>query len=96
MVCAACCRTALVFAIMHLHNGFSILYYFCAFLASFNLAAVDNLDRMVAVPARPSIMCSFNRGNIEGTNSSKKCVRCLCIIYVSFYVCVGIDFVDLT
>ena len=24
-------------------------------------------------------MCSFNRGNIEGTNSSKICVWCLCM-----------------
>ena len=27
----------------------------------------------------PSLMCSFNRGNIEGTNSSKICVWCLCV-----------------
>ena len=24
-------------------------------------------------------MCSFNRGNIEGTNSSKICIWCLCV-----------------
>ena len=36
-------------------------------------------------------MCSFNRGNTEGTNSSKICVWCLCL-YVLFYVCVGIVF----
>ena len=35
-------------------------------------------------------MCSFNRGNIEGTNSSKICVWCLCM----FYVCEVISFVD--
>ena len=29
------------------------------------------------MPACPSLMCSFNRGNIEGTNSSKICVWCL-------------------
>ena len=26
------------------------------------------------IPACPSLMCSFNRGNTEGTNSSKMCV----------------------
>ena len=36
---------------------------------------------------------SFNRDNIGGTNSSKICVWCLCM-YISFYVCVEIDFVD--
>ena len=44
------------------------------------------------IPAYPSLMCSLNRGNVEGTNSSKfvfdACVLCL------FYVCVGISFVD--
>ena len=30
-------------------------------------------------PACPSLMCSFNRGNIEGTNSSNICVWCLCM-----------------
>ena len=33
-------------------------------------------------PAYPSLMCSFNRGNTEGTNSSEICVWCLCM-YVS-------------
>ena len=29
------------------------------------------------IPACTSHMCSFNRGNTEGTNSSKFCVWCL-------------------
>ena len=33
------------------------------------------------MPACPSLMCSFNRGNIEGTNSS---------LFLKFYVGVGI------
>ena len=32
-------------------------------------------------------MCSFNRGNIEGTNSSKICVWCLCM----YILCLRID-----
>ena len=31
------------------------------------------------IPACPSRMCFFNRGNIEGTNSLKICVWCLCM-----------------
>ena len=38
-------------------------------------------------------MCSFNTGNTEGTNSSEICVWCLCM-YILFYVCAGISFVD--
>ena len=37
-------------------------------------------------------MRSFNRGNIEATNSSNTGVRSLCM-HVLVYVCVGIDFV---
>ena len=45
------------------------------------------------IPPCPRLMCSFNRGNVEGTNSSKMCVWCLCM-YVLFYVCKVIGFVD--
>ena len=31
------------------------------------------------IPACPSLMCSFNRGSTEGTNSLKICVWCLCM-----------------
>ena len=33
-------------------------------------------------------MCSFNRGNIERTNSSKICIWCLCM-FVLFYIRIG-------
>ena len=36
------------------------------------------------IPACPSLMCFFNRGDTEGTNSSK--VFCLMFVYVLFYV----------
>ena len=39
-----------------------------------------------------SLLCSFNTGNIEGTNSSKMCVY-MCVL---FYVCVGTGFCGLT
>ena len=36
----------------------------------------------------------FNGGDVEGTSPLKVCVSCLCM-YVLFYICVGIGFVDL-
>ena len=42
------------------------------------------------VPGCPSLLCSFNRDNIDGTNSSKMCVLCFCM----YSLCVGIGFVD--
>ena len=76
VVCAACCHMALVFAIMHLYN-----FYFYFYIASihsffvffFNLVSI-NWTEWSTIPACPSLMCSFNRGNIEGTNSSKICI----------------------
>ena len=44
----------------------------------------------IVVPACPSLMCSFNRGN--DTLFENMCC-CFCM-YVSLRVCVGIDFVD--
>ena len=39
---------------------------------------------MVHDTACPSLKCFFNRGDTEGTNSSK--VLCLMFVYVLFYV----------
>ena len=36
------------------------------------------------IPACPSLMCFFNRGDTEGTNSSK--ILCPMFVYESFYV----------
>ena len=38
----------------------------------------------------PSLLCSFNSDNIDGTNSSKMCVLCFCM----YILCVVIGFVD--
>ena len=35
-----------------------------------------------AILACPNLMCSFNRGDIEGTNSSKVCVCMICFMFV--------------
>ena len=44
------------------------------------------------IPACPSLMCFFNRGNTEGTSYFK--ILCLMFVYVLFHeICVGTDFV---
>ena len=75
VVCAACCHMTLVFAIMHLYNilKFYMVSVHSSFIFFFNLILI-NLTEWSTIPACPSLMCSFNRGNIEGTNSSKICV----------------------
>ena len=50
------------------------LFYFYFFIDK-----LDGMSEWSTIPACPSLMCSFNRGNIKGTNSSKICVWCLCL-----------------
>ena len=52
-------------------------------------SGIDKSTEWSTIPACPSLMCFFNRGNTEGTNSSK-IVRS--IVYVLFYVnfCTGL------
>ena len=45
------------------------------------------------IPAGPGLVCSFDRGSIEWTDSSKVCVWFLCM-YVLSCLCVGTSFVD--
>ena len=86
VVCAACCHMALVFAVMHLYNVFFIFFYcFCSFLFyTFLKSGIDKSTEWSTIPACPSLMCFFNRGNTEGTNSSK--ILCPMFVYVLFYV----------
>ena len=66
---------ALVLAIMHLYNIFKFyIVYANSFFFFFLSPGINKLDGMVKIPACPSLMCSFNRGYIEGTNSSEICV----------------------
>ena len=71
---------ALAFAIIHLHFK-KILYcvsipFFFFFFSFFHLVSINGTE-WSTIPSCPSLMCSFNRGNIEGTNSLKICVWCL-------------------
>ena len=61
----------LVFAVMHLS-------FFILFLKS----GIDKSTEWSTIPARPSLTCFDNRGDTEGTNSSKV----LCLMFVLFYV----------
>ena len=46
---------------------FNFVFYLSIPFLYFSLTSIDKLDGMV----------EYHRGNIEGTNSSKICVRCL-------------------
>ena len=75
----------LVFAVMHLYN--SLEFFIASVHSSFILffkSGIDKSTEWSTIPACPSLMCFFNRGDTEGTNSSK--VLCLMSVYVLFYV----------
>ena len=82
----------LVFAVMHLYNILeffiaSVHFFFFFFLFFFNTVSKSGIDKSTewsTIPACPSLMCFFNRGNTEGTNSSK--LMCPMFVYVLFYV----------
>ena len=75
----------LVFAVMHLHN---ILEFFIAsvhsFFYTFFKSGIDKSTEWSTIPACPSLMCFFNRGDTERTNSSK--ILCPMFVNVLFYV----------
>ena len=85
VVCAACCHMTLVFAVMHLYiilefSIASVHFFFNTFLKS----GIDKSTEWSTIPACPSLMCFFNRGDTEGTNSSK--ILSPMFVYVLFYV----------
>ena len=85
VVCTACCHMMLVFAVMHLYDIFLFFYCFCPFLFyTFLKSGIDKLMEWSTIPACPSFMCFFNRGDTEGTNSSK----ILWSVFVYFLFCV--------
>ena len=75
----------LVFAVMHLYN---ILEFLIAsvhsFFILFKKSGIDKSTEWSTIPACPSLMCFFNRGDTAGTNSSK--VLCPLFVYILFYV----------
>ena len=83
----------LVFAVMHLYN---ILEFFIAsvhsFFYTFLKYGIDKSTEWSMIPACPSLMCFFNRGDTEGTNSSKVLRLILCM-FCFMQICVMTDFV---
>ena len=77
----------LVFAVMHLYK---ILEFFIASVHSFffytlkKKSGIDKSTEWSMIPACPSLICFFNRGDTEGTKSSK--ILCPIFVYVLFYV----------
>ena len=53
-------------------------------------AGIDKSTEWSTIPACPSLMCFFNRGDTERTKSSK--ILCLMFVCVLFYVnlCTGL------
>ena len=104
LIYAACCHMALVFAIMHLYNFFVIFHFFCPFLflfffslLFFFILVLINKTECSMIPVCPSLICFFFKlggNNIEGIKSPNICF--MFVFYVSFYVYVWTDYVDLT
>ena len=72
----------LVFAVMHLYNILKYFSYcYCPFLSyTFKKSGIDKLTQWSMIPACPSLMCFFNRGDTQGTNSLK--ILCSVFVYV--------------
>ena len=76
----------LVFAVMHVYNIFlfsiASVHSFSSsssfFLNTFLKSGIEKSTEWSTIPACPSLMCFFNRGDTEGTNSSK----ILCSLFV--------------
>ena len=62
------------------------LFFFYTFLNS----GIDKSTEWSTIAACPSLMCFYNRGDTEGTKSSK--LLCSMFVYVLFYVhlCTGL------
>ena len=75
----------LVFAVMHLYNilKFSIASVH-SFFYTFFKSGIDKSTEWSTIPACPSLMCFFDWGDTEGTNSSK--ILCPMFVYVLFHV----------
>ena len=76
----------------------SVHPFFCLYIYTFFKSCFDKSTEWSTIPACPSLMCFFNRGYTEGTNSSK--LLCLTFVCVLLYmqicvICVRTDFVVL-
>ena len=82
MVGAAYCHMALVFAVMHLYTIFNFsLLCPLLFYTLKKMSGIDKSTEWSTIPACPSLVCFFNWGNTEGTNSSEKD----CLMFVNIF-----------
>ena len=70
--------------------GFLLLFFVSGMVSWIDFRNGLSMNNCFEIPAFPSLIYSFNRGNIEGTNSSKFVFVNVC----DFYVCVRTGFVD--
>ena len=72
----------LVFVVMHLFNIFIASVHSFLYLKK-KKSGIAKSTEWSTIPACPSLMYFFNKGDTEGTNSSK--ILCLMFVYVLFY-----------
>ena len=65
-------------------ESFSTSVLGCFLFYTFEKSGIDKSTEWSTIPACPSLMCFFNRGDTEGINSSK--ILCPMFVYVLFYV----------
>ena len=61
-----------------------LMLFVCLFTTVFLRSGIDKSTEWSTIPACPSLMCFFNKGDTEGTNSSK--ILCPMFVYVLFDV----------
>ena len=62
VVCAACCRMALVFAVMHLYNIYLYIFFIASvhsFFYTLKKSGIDKSTEWSTIPACTSLMCFF-------------------------------------
>ena len=74
----------LVFAVMHLYNilEFFLLLLSIPFFYTFLKSGIDKSTEWSTIPACPSLMCFFNRGDTERENFVSDI--CVCFVLCQF------------
>ena len=75
---------ALVFAVMHLYNILIFLLLLSIPFYTLLKSGIDKSAEWSTIQACSNLMCFFNGGDTEGTNSSKN--LCSMVVYVLFCV----------
>ena len=82
---------ALVFAVMHLYNVSNfVMLLSIPFFNTFFKSGIDKSTEWSTISACPSLMCFFNWGNTEETNSLKILCLMFCVCLVICKVVLGL------